>query len=318
MIEESSSDMEKSTGWHKTCIRKFFGTSDLPDIAITDARLSELANESVNRGLTVPGVQKKLSLHLETMPQARLTLVNYPTGYILKPQTTEYAFLPEYEQMTMLMAEAVGIRTVPHALIRMDHSLAYITRRIDRILGRDQVQFFAMEDFCQLSGRLTEDKYKGSYENCGRIIRRYSRYPGFDLSELFLRVIFSFVTGNSDMHLKNFSMIEERPASRTFRLSEAYDMLPVNLVLPEDKDEMALTVHGKKRNIHRKDFLIMAESCGLSHTAAEHLMNLIASRQGRLLEEADHSFLPDDQKAQMKELIQNRIKILMQTGGIAD
>ena len=106
-----------------------------------------------------------------------------------------------------------------------------------------------MEDFCQLSYRLTQDKYKGSYEQCGRIIKKYSATPGLDLSELFLRVVGSFVMGNSDMHLKNFSLKETEPGSRNFQLSKAYDMLPVNVIMPEDKEQLALTINGKKRNI---------------------------------------------------------------------
>lgn len=91
------------------------------------------------------------------------------------------------------------------------------------------MNLYAMEDFCQLSRRLTQDKYKGSYENCGRIVKRYSSMPGLDLTEMYLRVAAAFVVGNSDMHLKNFSLIENMPGSRIFQLSKAYDMLPVNV-----------------------------------------------------------------------------------------
>lgn len=114
------------------------------------------------------------------------------------------------------MAAIVGIKTVPHALIKMNDQYAYITKRVDRSIEGDSIQMYAMEDFCQLSNRLTQDKYKGSYESCSKIIKRYSIYPGYDLSELFLRVVFSFVIGNSDMHLKNFSMRETQPGNREF------------------------------------------------------------------------------------------------------
>ena len=84
--------------------------------------------------------------------------------------------------------------------------------------------------------------------------------PGLDLTELYLRVAAAFVVGNSDMHLKNFSLIENMPGSRIFQLSKAYDMLPVNVIMPEDKEQMALTINGKKRNIHKKEFRKLAES----------------------------------------------------------
>lgn len=309
-IEDSASPEEKQWKWHKRCIRKFFGTATLPEISLTESKLQELVNQSVNKGLTVPGVQKKLSLHLESVPKARLTLVNYPTGYILKPQTREYAHLPEFEQMAMLMADQIGIRTVPHALIWMDHTYAYITKRVDRKISRNTTSLFAMEDFCQLSGRLTEDKYKGSYENCGRIIHRYSNYPGLDLSEMYLRIVFSYAIGNSDMHLKNFSLLEEAPSSRSYRLSPAYDMLPVNIVLPADKDQMALTVNGKKRNLHRKDFLVLAKTCQIPSAAAVHMIEMIISRKEILLEECDQSFLPGKDKESVKQLLEDRLNSL--------
>ncbi len=159
------------SGWHKSCIKRFFGTTKLPEIEIDDKTLNLLATETTNKGFTVPGVQKKLSLHLVSdTNKPRLTLVNYPTGYILKPQVAEFEALPESEQLIMSMADMAGISTVPHALIKGNTGLAYITRRIDRKVNKDSTQMLAMEDFCQLDLRLTEDKYRGSYERCAKII----------------------------------------------------------------------------------------------------------------------------------------------------
>ena len=154
----------------------------------------------------------------------------------------------------MRLAEIMGIQTVPHALIKMNDEYAYITKRIDREISEKETKLYAMEDFCQLSYRLTQDKYKGSYEQCGRIIKKYSATPGLDLSELFLRVVGSFVMGNSDMHLKNFSLKETEPGSRNFQLSKAYDMLPVNVIMPEDKEQLALTINGKNVIFIKKNF----------------------------------------------------------------
>lgn len=146
------------TGWHKACIKRFFGTTELPEIDINNETLNLLAIETTNKGFTVPGVQKKLSLHLVSDgSKPRLTLVNYPTGYILKPQVAEFEALPESEQLIMEMADMAGISTVPHALIKGSGGLAYITKRVDRNLTKDNIEMLAMEDFCQLDLRLTED-----------------------------------------------------------------------------------------------------------------------------------------------------------------
>lgn len=150
----------------------------MPILPYTRANIKELAKEIVTSSTTVPGVQAKLSLELARghngEPQ-RFTIVGLWGRFILKPQTDRFACLPENEDLTMHMAEAAGIKTVPHSLIRFaDGELCYITRRIDRTRTGGKI---AMEDMCQLSERLTEDKYKGSYERISKLIRRYSAAP---------------------------------------------------------------------------------------------------------------------------------------------
>ena len=282
----------------------------MPLADITKEQLEKLANETVNEGITIPGVQKKLSLHLSCDMNTRLTIVDYPTGYILKPQTEEFKNMPEFEDLAMRLAEIMGIQTVPHALIKMNGEYAYITKRIDRDITGEKIRLYAMEDFCQLSRRLTLDKYRGSYENCGRIIKKYSEIPGVDLSELFLRVVGSFVMGNSDMHLKNFSLRETEPGNRKFHLSKAYDMLPVNVIMPEDQEQLALTINRKKHNIHRKEFLILAESCGLMPKVAEHIIAKVCGLKEKFLKQVDEAYLSENQKEKVKELIVERIEIL--------
>ena len=309
-ISDHASAVEKSWCWHKKCIKDFFHVKDMPVLDITKEQLEKLANETVNEGITIPGVQKKLSLHLSCDMNARLTIVDYPTGYILKPQTEEFKNMPEFEDLAMRLAEIMGIQTVPHALIKMNGEYAYITKRIDRDITGEKIRLYAMEDFCQLSRRLTQDKYRGSYENCGRIIKKYSEIPGVDLSELFLRVVGSFVMGNSDMHLKNFSLRETEPGNRKFHLSKAYDMLPVNVIMSEDQEQLALTINRKKRNIHRKEFLILAESCGLMPKVAEHIIAIVGGLMEKFLKQVDEAYLSENQKEKVKELIVERIEIL--------
>lgn len=296
-------------GWHTSCIKKFFGTSEFPDIDVSEAILKQLALDSISKGYTVPGVQKKLSLHLSKAPEPRLTLVNYPTGYILKPQTDDYKALPEMEYLVMQMAKASGIKTVPFALVKLpsqNDAFAYITKRIDRNNG----QILAMEDFCQLDGRLTEDKYRGSYERCGKIITQYSVLEGLDLTELFLRIVFSFAVGNSDMHLKNFSMIETAEASTKYTLSAAYDMLSTNIIIPSDKEELALTINGKKHNIRYKDFMVYADNIGLPKQTAEKLIAHIVKLEPKYTEMCNTSYMLDDMKEAFITLIKKRISVL--------
>ena len=238
-----------------------------------------------------------------------MTLVNYPTGYILKPQTKEYAALPEMEFLVMQMAETSGIKTVPFALILLpsqNNAFAYITKRIDRTNN----QMLAMEDFCQLDGRLTEDKYRGSYERCGKIIARYSSSKGFDTTELYLRVVFSFAAGNSDMHLKNFSLIESAEGSQTYALSEAYDMLSTNVVIPADQEQLALTLNGKKQNIRRKDFIVFAEALGIPEKSAEKMIAKVVKLRDKYITMCRESYLPENMKEALERLMDERLALL--------
>lgn len=302
---------ENDNGWHKACIKRFFGIAHIPEIEIDEKTLESLAAQSTSKGLTVPGVQKKLSLHLSTdNHNPRLTLVNYPTGYILKPQVREFECLPEAEQLVMTMADATGISTVPHALIKSGDNLAYITKRIDRVFEKTDIKMLAMEDFCQLDLRVTADKYKGSYERCAKVIGRYSSQIGLDMAELFIRLVFSFVVGNSDMHLKNFSLIETDEASNTFVLSPAYDLLPVNVIMPEDTEEFALALNGKKTHIRKKDFFVFAEECGISKASAEKMIAKIISMKPKYIDMCNGSLLPDHLKERFAELIEQRCRVL--------
>lgn len=300
------------TGWHKACIKRFFGTTKLPEIEIDDKTLNLLATETTNKGFTVPGVQKKLSLHLVSdSRKPRLTPVNYPTGYILKPQVAEFEALPESEQLIMTMADMAGIATVPHALIKGNAGLAYITKRVDRNLTGDKVEMLAMEDFCQLDLRLTEDKYRGSYERCAKIIKQYSSRVGIDMAEFYIRLVFCFIVGNSDMHLKNFSLIETAEGSGEYVLSPAYDLLPVNANMPADKEQFALAMNGKKTNIRKGDFLKFADTCGITRQTAEKLIENLIKLTPKWLDMCENSLLPNELKDRLRKIITERTEILL-------
>ncbi|MGD9605673.1 MAG: HipA domain-containing protein [Bacilli bacterium] len=303
---------ENESSWHKNCIRKFFGTSQIPQIELNDSTLEMLATENIGKGYTVPGVQKKLSLHLMLEGGTpRLTLVNYPTGYILKPQVEQFKALPESEHLVMCMANAVGIATVPHALVPIGNTYAYITKRIDRVFYKDRVEKLAMEDFCQLGLRLAQDKYHGSYEQCGKIIKQYSERSKLDLSELFIRIVFFYIIGNSDMHLKNFSLIETAVGSMQYVLSAAYDLLPVKVIMPEDEEDFALAMNGKKKNILKKDFFLFAENMGISKDTAQKMISKLVVQKDKLQSMCMESYLPEHMKKSFSELIEKRCFVLM-------
>jgi serine/threonine-protein kinase HipA len=300
---------ENTGQWHTRCIRSFFNSDELPLIALDERTLLALATESTEYGVTTAGVQPKLSLHLDPQKSPRLTVVNHPSGYILKPQSPDYPNLPQLESTAMHLAQAAKIRTVDHALIQIESGeLAYITKRIDRRITKKSYSKIAMEDFCQLSGRLTEDKYKGSYEQCGAILRQHSSQALLDVTNLFYLLVFSFVIGNNDMHLKNFSLYT--PEKNRTILTPAYDLLPITLIFPNAQEETALILNNRKNNIGRSDFIALAKNLGLHPNVANRLIDRLLSLYPVFEETITNSFLGDDQQRELKELITQRMKRL--------
>lgn len=304
-------ELERESGWHRACIRSFFGTDQLPALEIQPGRLNKLGKRAVARGVSIAGVQKKLSLQLSKKTSLpRLTVVDYPSGYILKPEVEEYAELPQAEHFSMQLAQKTGIRTAPHALICREGHYTFVTKRVDRVEMRAGVEKLAMEDFCQLEGRLTEDKYRSSYERCAKVILRWSEQPRLDLAEFYLRLVFCFLTGNSDMHLKNFSLLEEEPGSGRYRLGPAYDLLPVNVLLPADTEECALTLGGKKRGIRRRLFLKFGDEIGLGTKTAARLLDRMLEQSEGFEEACRESCMSADLQERFLALLEKRQKAL--------
>ncbi len=294
-------------GWHISCSRRFFGLKTVPALDAAPDTLESFARIAVNAGAAVTGVQKKMSLHLEDEKgNKRLTLVGYPAGFILKPPVQEYPDLPELEHALMSLAETVGIKTVPHALIRMtSNDTAYITRRIDRVFpytGTGSAKI-AMEDFCQLSQRLTEDKYKGSYEQCGKIITQYSSRPGLDMADFFFLILFCFVTGNADMHLKNFSLLQNDSG---YILSPSYDLVPTRMLIPDDTEETALTVNGKKNRLTATDFTALGTSLRLQGKVIANMIKKAVSVQEIFFKTPALNLLSQKRQEELQALVKER------------
>jgi len=289
--------------FHSACSKKFFGTETPPELPYNRLQINELAEQIIRSQTTLTGVQPKLSLDLDRKnAQNRLTIVGLWGKFILKPQTSEYKQLPENESLTMKMAKLVKIKTVPHSLIRFaDGEICYITKRIDRDQKGGKLP---MEDFCQLTERLTEHKYKGSYEQIAKHILKFSSSPKLDLANFWELVIFSFLTGNADMHLKNFSLYA--PQNTDYQLVPAYDLLSTALVMPADKEDLALTLNGKKSKITRADFEKIAENSGLERKVLENIFTKFGTAVPQWNTLIDNSFLDAQMRERYKEIVNEK------------
>ncbi len=294
---------ESASDYHPNCSRKIFISSNPPQIPYSEDDLLKLAEQMIKGKTTVTGVQPKLSLHIEKPDNEpdKLTLVGLWGQYILKPQSSMWAELPQIEDLTMHLAQMSKIKTAEHSLVRLGSGeLAYITKRMDRVGGIKR----HMEDMCQLLGRLTEDKYKSSHEQIGKAIRQYSVNPGLDLVRFYELTLFCFLTGNADMHLKNFSLIKNN--LEQYELAPAYDLIATALVVEGDDEELALTLSGKKKRLKISDFQRAMATSGIPAKTAENILNKYSKLPSQWLEYIPQSFLSTDLQVAYRELIESK------------
>lgn len=294
--------------FHEKCCRAFFGFATPPAFPYSIYQMAELAVSVVERSIAVPGVQPKLSLSIIKENQRkvnnRLTVVGALGGqYIFKPPSEKYPEMPENEHLTMRIAEAYGIHVVPSSLIRLaSGELSYITKRIDRTEKGAKIH---MLDMFQITEAF--DKYKSSMEKVGKALHDYSGNTLLDKVFYLELSVFCFLTGNNDMHLKNFSMIES-PSG--WILAPAYDLLNVAIVNPDDTEELALTIEGKKKKIKWIHFKHLGEGMGLTSKQIQGVYSRMHKNKPKAIELIEKSFLSDGMKEAYKNLLESRYEQL--------
>lgn len=302
---------EGQRDYHPACAKKFFGKAEASVLPYSRDNINDLARESVLSKIAVTGVQLKLSMDVNKGGKDepdRLTIVGLWGKYILKPKSKEFPWLPEVEDLTMHLAEIAKIDVVPHTLIRFsDGEMAYLTKRIDRDKNGTK---YLMEDLCQISERINLDKYKSSYEKTAKLIKLHSSAPMLDFVNFWEVVVFSWITGNSDMHLKNFSLISRAPGH--YVLSQAYDLVNVHLIFPEDDEELAMTLDGRKKRINKQNFVRAMASSGLENKVIERIFSKFTDVAQKWYGFIDASFLPTELKEKYKDEIQTNLGKLQQ------
>ena len=305
---------EGQVDYHPACARKIFDSDTAPLLPYTRNNMSELARQVIRTSASVTGVQAKMSLDVnrgEKNEPAKFTIVGLWGKYIFKSQSAKYPCLPELEDLTMKMAEAANIRTARHTLIRMaDGELGYLTLRMDRGQKGEKI---SMLDMCQLTNRLTEHKYYGTYLQLAETIKKYSSAPMLDVQRFWEVVLFSWITGNSDMHCKNFSLIDTGKGE--YALAPAYDLLAVLLADPDDVEELAMSfvVGGNKSGFDCNTFMSAFTQSGIPVSVAEKMIERMKSNLTKWKAIIGQSFLPEKMKADYCSLLDRRMERLAET-----
>ncbi|WP_396186103.1 HipA domain-containing protein [Flavobacterium sp.] len=297
--------------FHEPCCLEFFGSKQPPVFEYSLKQMAELARNVVERSVAVPGVQPKLSLSivndsLQDGNKGRLTVVGALGGnYIFKPPSDKFLEMPENEHLTMRIAEAFGINTVKSSLIRLQSGeLSYITKRIDRTETGEKIH---MLDMFQITEAF--DKYKSSMEKVGKALNEYSDNTLLDKLYFLELGIFSFLTGNNDMHLKNFSMIQ---SGEIWTLAPAYDLLNVVILNPDDTEELALTLEGKKKKLQWENFERLGINLGLNEKQIKGISKRFQKNKALAIQWINNSFLSEEYKEKYKTLLEERYRSLFQ------
>ncbi len=297
-------DLTSGIDYHEKCSLIFFGSRQAPKLLYSYDQMSELAKHVVDRSISVPGVQPKIFMSIVdgavNKTDKRLTVIGVLGGnFILKPPSPDYPEMPQNEHVSMRIAEAFGIWVVPSSLIRLQSGeLSYITRRIDRTASGQKIHMLDMYQILEVF-----DKYKGSHEKIGKALGDYSINTLLDKLFFFELTLFCFLFGNNDMHLKNFSMINQLSG---WVLSPAYDLLNVTLVLPGDTEELALSMEGKKKKLSRQHFERFGEKLELSQKQINGVFKRFNINIPKAVHWIDRSFLSEEFKAKYLAIVEDR------------
>jgi len=289
--------------YHQKCSVALFETKTPPQLEYSFNDIESLAVEEINRHITIPGVQPKLSLGKEGRGRdQRLTITNLWGTYVFKPPVSDYSQLPENEDLTMHLARVCNIQTAKHGLIPLQSGeLAYISKRFDRVGYKGRITKLHMEDLCQLTETAAVDKYRLSTEKMAKVIQKYSTYKGSDSLRFFEVLLFCFLTGNADMHLKNFSLYS---SEGVITLSPAYDLVNTKILIKEDNEELALPISGKKskfKRVHFEDFA--KDILGIDEKVVGSTIDGLLGKADAMKEMTKKSFLNEENKKNYGDLL---------------
>lgn len=284
--------------YHPRCLSRLFDTARLPIIPFG---VKDMSNEivKIDGHMSISGVQMKVSVGFNKKKGTIETLAKGGT-HILKPEPERFIDIPQNENLCMNMAGEMGMPVPPHGLFYMaDGKPCYMVRRFDRTVDGDKLQ---TETMYQILG--SKNKYSGSLESVGKALSAYTTRVGIERIDFFERVIFCFLIGNGDMHLKNWAVLIQ---DKKISLSPCYDLVCSKIYIP-DEDESALTINGRQNKLGRKDFKALAGHLKIDPNAMDNVFEKFAAAEEKLIGMCMSSELDLRLKQKIAGLISSRYR----------
>lgn len=290
-------NVDSISRYHPNCLKKLFHISWAPEIPFTAQDLPQAVSR-LGAKMSISGVQMKVSIKLNAETK-KIEIVQEGGTHILKPEPT-FPELPQNENCCMNMAETFQLEVPPHGLFPMkDGKLCYIIKRFDRLDSGEKIH---NESMAQILGVLSEDKYKSSLENVGKAIQLYATNMGLDIIQFLERVLFCFLTGNGDMHLKNWALITT--LDKEIKLAPCYDFVCSNIYISDE--DSALTINGKRNNLKIEDFTGLAKYLFIDTKVAVKIVEKALKMKTVFLEMIQNSELSTPRKALFTQVLHQR------------
>lgn len=286
--------------YHLKCLKDLFGRQRVPIIPFG---LADIPAQVIKTGarMSISGVQMKLSVRINSDTSTLETVAEGGT-HILKPDPTQYPELPQNENICMNIASELSMSVPPHGLFPMaDGKFCYIIKRFDRLDGTK----LHTETVFQILG--AEDKYRGSLEHVGKVIRAHAANVGLDSINFFERALLCFLIGNGDMHLKNWAILTNREGTIAF--APCYDFVSSKVYIPDEADS-ALTINGKQNKLSRTDFEALATSLKINSKPADNIFQKLHKAKERFREMCHSSELSNPMQEKLVSIIDSRFKQL--------
>ncbi len=292
-----------SHGWHAICLKRLFGRAELPDMSsIYNSDISELALQSVGH-LSISGVQVKLAVGYEG--NKIITHGGRGSRYILKPSVPQWQDMPQNENLIMSLARVAGIKIPPHGLLENSRNESfYIVKRFDRTRTGSRIH---IEDFCQAGNVPREMKYRKSAEFCGKLIKTVTTFPKIEIQKFFRLILFNFLVGNGDAHLKNYSFMYLK--NRTV-LTPAYDLVSSSILIPGETAS-AITINGKDNKFRLKDFKALASNMKIPESQVNLFVKFLLDKLPSFFQMIEVAEFNAEMKENLVNLIKQRAQVLV-------
>ena len=320
MICRSTLEEIKEGTYTKKAAKELFGTRTAIDSLLFTRSDFFTEGPRYADGMSLSGVQQKLSLKINDKNQMEMTV----TGgeYILKPSPEAFPYAAENEQCAMALSRMMGLPTAPSAIIPFaDGEYAYITKRYDRV-GDTKLQ---QEDLAQGFNIPSKEKYGKSYEEALKLAHSMSGGKLSVVRDLFNRIVFAYLIGNDDMHLKNISLIRyegnktpyydgltpdyDQLFASSFENSSKIGFLALDL-LKEESEGIYTKAYEKYGFYTASDFLILGTRAGLPEAAIRTVFKRYFQNQAPAEELIGRSFMPSEMKEKAIFTLKDRLKAL--------